>query len=318
MESSITFHDYHPDCVTLEEAIIAGLSKEQKSIPPKFFYNERGSQLFDKICDQPEYYPPTVEREMLKKRADEIATLTGSHRVLIEPGAGSAEKVRLLLDTLRPAAFIPMDISFDYLKTSASDLSAQYPWLDIHATCVDFSHSLPIPEIAPEGPRLFFFPGSSIGNFDHDEAEAFLRMAHDAIGNDGMLLIGVDTKKNEAQLNAAYNDQAGVTAQFNLNLLHRMRDELNIDCNPDHFDHKAFYNGERGRIEMHLVSNREQTLKLNGYRFEFEKGESVHTENSYKYAPDEFLRLAEKSGFRAVRHWLAPDNLFAIYLLEAA
>ena len=317
MESSITFHDYHPECTTLEEAVITGLSKEQKSIPPKFFYNERGSQLFDQICEQPEYYPPTVEREMLTNYADEIASLTGIGRVLIEPGAGSADKVRLLLDALQPTAFVPMDISFDHLKSSASDLSEQYPWLDIHATCVDFTHSLPIPEITPDGPRLFFFPGSSIGNFNHDEAEQFLRMVHDAIGEDGMLLIGVDTKKNEARLNAAYNDQAGVTAEFNLNLLHRMRDELNIDCNPDHFDHKAFYNRVQGRIEMHLVSNREQTLKLNGHRFQFEKGEPVHTENSYKYAPDEFLKLAEKSGFKAVRHWLAPDNLFAIYLFEA-
>ena len=155
----------NPPALSLYDAVIDGLSRERKSIPPKFFYDERGSKLFDRICEQPEYYPPTVERRMLSRLADEIASLTGTGRILIEPGAGNAAKVRLILDALRPAAFVPMDISFDYLKSAAMDLAREYPWLPVHAACVDFTHSLPIPEEAPEGPRLLFFPGIQPGQF---------------------------------------------------------------------------------------------------------------------------------------------------------
>jgi len=318
MEKTITFHDYQPDTLSLHDAVIHGMSKEQKSIPPKFFYNERGSQLFDKICEQPEYYPPTVERKILTERAAEIAALTGRSRILFEPGAGSADKVRLLLDELRPSAFIPMDISFEHLKSAAITLADEYPWLNVHAACVDFTHSLPIPDIAPEGPRLCFFPGSSIGNFDRSEAKTFLSKIRHSVGDDGMLLIGVDTQKNETIMNEAYNDEAGVTAEFNLNLLHRMREELGMDCDPADFDHKAFYNSDAGRIEMHLVSKQEQSLQLNGHTFDISKGESLHTENSYKYTPRDFLQVASTSGFNEVRHWVDDDGLFALYLLAAA
>lgn len=317
MDKTITFHDHKPKTLSLEEAVVNGLSKERKSIPPKFFYDERGSQLFDMICEQPEYYPTTIERKMLSEKASEIASLTGQERILIEPGAGSAEKVRLLLEELKPAAYIPMDISFDYLKTAAVALVDVYPWLRVHATCVDFTHSLPIPDVAPEGPRLLFFPGSSIGNLDQTEAEVFLSMIREAVGEDGMLLIGVDTKKCESTLHAAYNDEAGVTAEFNLNLLHRMREEIGVECNPSHFDHKAFYNSDAGRIEMHLISNRDQTLTLNDQSFDMDTGESLHTENSYKYAPAEFLSLAANNDFKEVRHWVDSDGLFAIYLFAA-
>ena len=315
MSKTVTFHDYQPEELSLEDAVIEGLSQLQKTIPPKFFYDERGSNLFDEICLQPEYYPPTVELEMLKQYVDEIAQLTGQGRILIEPGAGSAVKVRILLDHLKPAAFIPMDISFCHLKSASLALSEQYPWLPIHAACVDFSHSLPIPEQAPVGQRLLFFPGSSIGNFNHKEARQFLRMIHDALGQGGMVLIGVDTKKNEQVLNAAYNDKAGVTAEFNLNLLHRMRNELGMNLNPEDFEHNAFYNAVEGRIEMHLVSKRDQQIALNGHQFRFRAGETLHTENSYKYTPDEFLSLAANSGFKEVAHWVDKDALFAIYLL---
>ncbi len=317
MSSLISFHDYKPKTLSLHDAVVEGLSKDRKSIPPKFFYDERGSQLFDEICQQPEYYPPTVEQKMLADNATEIASLSGQGRILIEPGAGNATKVRLLLNALRPTAYIPMDISFDYLKSAAVALADEYPWLQVHATCVDFTHSLPIPDAVPDGPRLLFFPGSSIGNFDLNEAKEFLAICRKAVRNDGMLLIGVDTKKSEPRLNAAYNDKAGVTARFNINLLHRMRDELGIECNPAHFAHKAFYNSSAGRIEMHLVSKQKQTLRLNGYRFNLDPGESLHTENSYKYTPSEFLQLASMSRFKEVRHWLDEDGLFAIYLFSA-
>jgi dimethylhistidine N-methyltransferase len=314
---NITYHNYQPITLSFRDAVINGLSLDSKSIPPKFFYDERGSKLFDRICEQPEYYPPSVERKMLSRLKDEIASLTGTGRVLIEPGAGNATKVRLLLDALRPAAFVPMDISFDYLKSIARELAREYPWLPVHAACVDFTHSLPIPEQVPEGPRLLFFPGSSLGNFDPGETSDYLSLVHNTVGDSGMLLIGVDTKKSESLLNAAYNDAAGMTAEFNLNLLHRMRKELDMDCNPENFKHRAFYNSEAGRIEMHLVSRHAQELRFNGHCFNLEEGESLHTENSYKYTPKEFISMASKSGFREVRHWVDSDGLFAIYLLEA-
>ena len=313
---NITFHDHKPEALSLYDAVVDGLSRNDKSIPPKFFYDERGSELFECICRQPEYYPPNVEQHMLSQLADEIASLTGKGRILVEPGVGSATKVRLLLDVLRPTAFVPMDISFDYLKNVMKLLAVEYPWLPIHAACVDFTHSLPIPEETPSGPRLLFFPGSSLGNFHQEEAGDFLKMVHDMLGRDGMLLIGVDTKKSESLLHAAYNDAAGVTAEFNLNLLHRMRRELNAELDPKVFEHKAFYNDEAGRIEMHLVSKCPQKLRVNGHCFDFEAGESIHTENSYKYSPDEFLSLASGSGFAEVRHWVDDNGLFAIYLLK--
>lgn len=317
MMARITFHDHKPAALNLRDAVVEGLSRQNKIIPPKFFYDARGSELFDLICEQPEYYPPRVERRMLCGLADEIASLTGTGRVLIEPGAGNAAKVRLLLDPLRPCAFIPMDISCDYLRSSAIDLAQDYPWLTVHAACVDFTHSLPVPEEAPGAPRLMFFPGSSLGNLDQQEAREFLGMTRATLGDEGMLLIGIDTKKSEGVLNAAYNDSAGVTAEFNRNLLHRMRRELAADIDPDAFEHRAFYNARAGRVEMHLVSTRPQAFKVDNRRFEFAAGESLHTESSYKYTPEEFLSLASGCGFRPVRHWLDDERLFAIYLLEA-
>ncbi|MFC1748004.1 L-histidine N(alpha)-methyltransferase [Pseudomonadota bacterium] len=313
----INFYDHKPESLSFHDAVVEGLSRERKSIPPKFFYDERGSKLFDKICEQPEYYPPSVERRMLSRLANEIASLTGTGRVLIEPGAGSAAKVRLLLNALKPSAFVPMDISFDYLKSSAKALAQEYPWLPVHAVCVDFTHSLPLPSSAPQGRRLLFFPGSSLGNFHKDDAGKFLSLVRETVVEDGMLLIGVDTKKNASVLNAAYNDAAGVTAEFNLNLLHRMRNELDAKFDLGMFKHKAFYNSGIGRIEMHLVSRESQEVRINGYRFSLKEGESLHTENSYKYTPKEFLTLATDSGFKPVRHWVDDDGLFAIYLLGA-
>ncbi|MET0065049.1 MAG: L-histidine N(alpha)-methyltransferase [Candidatus Thiodiazotropha sp.] len=315
MMERITFHDHKPAALSLYDAAIDGLSRDAKTIPPKFFYDQRGSELFDRICEQPEYYLPTVECRMLSEHAGEIAELIGQGRLLIEPGAGSACKVRLLLDALKPSAFVPMDISFEHLKASARALSAEYPWLAIHATCIDFSHSMPIPDTAPDDPRLVFFPGSSLGNFNRREAGLFLNLVADTLGRDGMLLIGVDTKKSNRVLDAAYNDAAGVTADFNLNLLHRLREELNADLDPEVFEHHAFYNPDEGRVEMHLVSTCRQVLSIDGHRFEFHAGESLHTENSYKYAPDEFIALARQNGFNPVRHWVDREGLFAIYLL---
>lgn len=316
MAKTITFHDHKPKTLSLQEAVIQGFSGQSKSIPPKFFYDERGSALFAAICEQPEYYPPDIERAMLSRLAGEITELTGTGRVIFEPGAGGATKIRLLLPALKPLAYVPMDISCEFLKEAACALVDEFPWLPVHATCVDFTHSLPIPESAPTGPRLAFFPGSSIGNFTPREACKFLALVSDRIGRDGMLLIGVDTKKDPAILHAAYNDAAGITAAFNLNLLQRMRNEAGVECAPENFEHRAFYNSDQGRVEMHLVSRCRQTLRLNGYRFEFSEGETVHTENSYKYTPEEFIALTADVGLDLQQYWLGEQDLFALYLFH--
>ena len=317
MTAEIRYHDFKPEALSLRDAVVRGFSRPQKSIPPKFFYDARGSALFERICQQPEYYLPDVERRMLSEMAREIAGLTGPGRVLIEPGAGSAEKVRLLLEALSPSAYVPMDISFGFLKQAAQNLVVEHPGLPVHAVCVDYTHSLPLPDGLPEGDRLVFFPGSSLGNFEPPEAQAFLTLIRRTVGAGGMLLIGVDTKKPVAILDAAYNDAAGVTAAFNLNLLHRIRRELQAEVDPRAFDHQAGYNPQAGRIEMHLVSREPQRVRLNDHSFEFEQGERLHTESSYKYTPQEFLELAGQAGFSARRYWLDPEGLFAIYLLEA-
>ncbi|TVT58033.1 MAG: L-histidine N(alpha)-methyltransferase [Sedimenticola thiotaurini] len=317
MSKTITFHDHHPQIQSLKSAVIAGLSKPNKSIPPKYFYDERGSKLFAEICEQPEYYPPNIERALLSKITEEIFHLTGTNRLIIEPGAGSATKIRILLDPLKPSAYLPMDISCEYLRSSAAEIADDFPWLPVHAVCVDFTHSIPLPDTAPKGHRMAFFPGSSIGNFTPHEARSFLEMVRQTLSPGGLLLIGVDTKKPADILNAAYNDAAGITAAFNLNLLHRIRDEVKADCNPENFEHLAFYNQTLGRIEMHLISRCRQTLHLSDYQFQLEEGESIHTENSYKYTPDEFIDLATQAGLQPVQHWLDDQKLFALYLLQA-
>ena len=313
----IRFYDHKPKSVSLYEAVIDGFSRPNKSLPPKFFYDERGSYLFDQICDQPEYYLPDIERNLLIRHRHHIADLIGKGRVVIEPGAGSLTKIRLLLEQLEPDAFVPMDISGRYLQAACRDLAEDYPELDIHGVCVDFTHSMPLPDMISDAPRLAFFPGSSLGNFHQHEASQFLSMIRKTIGKDGMLLIGVDTKKPADILNAAYNDAAGITAEFNLNLLHRILNELEADLDVNNFDHHAFYNQNKGRIEMHLVSQREQRVRVGEHDFHFKSGESVHTECSYKYSPDEFISLAAEAGMEPVHYWLAEDQLFGMYLLRS-
>lgn len=317
VDSQVTFHDYKPKQLSLYTAVLNGFSKPCKSIPPKFFYDKRGSYLFDKICKQPEYYLPNVEKSLLEEVQHEITQHVGKGRVVIEPGAGNLSKIRLLLNQLKPEAYIPMDISSEYLKEASENLAKDFPWLNIHATCVDFTHSMPLPDITSNAPRLAFFPGSSLGNFNKLEAQQFLSMIRETIGDEGMLLIGVDTKKPQKILNAAYNDEAGVTAEFNLNLLHRIQNELEADFELDNFDHYAFYNDIQGRIEMHLVSQCDHNVRIDDQDFYFKDGETLHTENSYKYAPEEFIALSKSAKLGLKNYWLAEDELFAIYLLQS-
>jgi dimethylhistidine N-methyltransferase len=313
----ITFHDEDPGQASLREAVLNGLAAQPKSIPPKFFYDQRGSELFDAICEVPEYYPTRTEIGLLQTHAHEIAGLIGPQCLLIELGSGASKKVRLLLEALKPSAYLGIDISRDFLLQSTRQLAADYPWLEVHAACADFSQELALPGLSAGGGRnkLAFFPGSSIGNFEPGEAITLLDRLADILGPGGALLIGVDVKKDPQILNAAYNDAQGITAAFNLNLLERVRNELDTTLNPADFYHQAFYNSEQGRIEMHLGSRRAQRVRVARHWFEFARDETIHTENSYKYWVLEFQSLAAQAGYQPIRVWLDQDELFSVHYL---
>ena len=312
---ALEFIDHSPVETRLRDEVVAGLSRTPKVLSPKLFYDAEGSRLFDAICHTPEYYPTRTEMGILRDKAEEIASLVGEGALLIEPGSGSSDKVRLLLDALRPAVYMPMDISRDHLYEAARRLARAYPWLSVQAACADFTLDETLPLCPPGMRRIVFFPGSTIGNFEPEQAVGFLRRIADLIGSDGGLLIGVDLKKEAAVLNRAYNDAAGITAAFNRNLLQRMRRELRAVVEIERFEHHAFYNSEAGRVEMHLRSTMAQAIEVGGFSFAFEEGETIHTENSYKYSVDEFTALAERGGLRSVQVWSDKDNLFSVHYL---
>lgn len=314
--ASITFHDLHPGADDLAADVVAGFSRPQKSIPPKYFYDAEGSRLFDAITELPEYYPTRTETAMLRKYADAIAQKAGTGHLLVEPGSGSCGKARILFEGLQPCAYVPMDISGDHLRVAAEAVAAEYPWLEVHAACTDFTRLMTLPPGSPEGRRLAFFPGSSIGNFDPARAVDFLRLIAGMVGPGGQLLIGVDLKKETQILEAAYNDAQGITAAFNLNLLTRINRELGADFDLSQWRHRAFYNAAEGRIEMHLVSRVAQQVSLAGHTFDFAEGETIHTENSYKYSVAEFRDLAARAGFTTDTVWTDDDKLFSLHLLQ--
>lgn len=310
------FYDYHPEQSDFYGEVVTGLQATPKVIPPKFFYDEIGSNLFEQICQLPEYYPTRTEQKILSRNAREIAKIVGTHSYILEPGCGSCEKIKILLETLKPKAYVPMDISKDFLQKSAQAISDAYPWLDVHAACVDFTAPMELPFCPDNENKLAFFPGSSIGNFEPKHAKQFLSQVVDMVGEGGGMLIGVDLKKDEQLLRDAYNDNAGVTAEFNLNLLSRINEELDANFNLDHFNHHAFYNAEVGRIEMHLVSQKSQKITVGDHIIDFSKGESIHTENSYKYTVKEFQQLASDAGFMPVQVWTDADQLFSVHYFE--
>lgn len=320
MPLSVHFHDQRPQAAgrSLREEVLAGFAERPKTTPPKLFYDRRGSELFEQICRQPEYYPTRTEELILARAAHDIAEIAGQDASLVELGSGASRKVRLLLEAMHPASYLGIDISEDFLRTSTQRLAADYPWLEVHAACADFSRPMSLPDgFAGEHP-LAFFPGSSIGNFDPEEALAFLANLHELLPEGGGLLIGVDLVKDRDVLEAAYNDRAGVTAAFNLNLLERIRRELDSDIEPDTFVHRAFFNQADSRIEMHLVSPRAQDVAIEGERFHFTAGESLHTENSYKYSAEGFRALAGRAGFCALALWTDPQALFSVHYLQRA
>jgi len=297
-----------------EAEMVAALSQAPRRIAPKFFYDEAGSALFDRICDLPEYYPTRTEFGLLHTHAAEMARLIGPAADLVEFGAGSLTKVRVLLDALpRPRSFVPIDISAEHLHASAVPLRQAYPGLDVQPLAGDFTAELQLP--ASER-RVGFFPGSSIGNMDRAEALVFLRRCRGWLAGGG-LLIGVDLVKDPQLLHAAYNDAAGVTAAFNRNLLVRANRELGADFEPDQFAHYAFYEPQQRRIEMHLLSRRDQRVSLAGLEFSFAEGETLHTENSHKYTVGDFRALASEAGFEPGPVWCDPQRLFSVHWLDA-
>jgi len=312
----IQFHDLHPTQADFEREVLTGLRDRPRRIPPKFFYDRRGSELFDAITETSEYYVTRAEIEILQTRADEIARLVGTGGLLLEPGGGSCAKVRILLEGLEPCAYVPMDISRNHLRMAAEQVAADFPWLEVHAAHTDFTRRMEVPPTAPEGPRVAFFPGSSIGNFDPEHAVDFIAAVADLVGPGGHFLIGVDLRKEKALLDAAYNDAQGITAAFNLNLLERMNRELGADFELQAWRHQAGYNEAEGRVEMHLVSTRKQRVTVAGEAFDFEEGETIHTENSYKYGLDEFEGLARRAGMEPVGVWTDQRGLFSVHLLQ--
>lgn len=313
----IAFYDLQPEAGSFLESVLAGLSRPQKTLSPKYFYDARGCELFDTICGLPEYYPTRTEMAMMEARAPEIAAHLGPDSILIEYGSGTSRKTRVLIAALDPAVYMPIDIAGEQLRVSAMQLAEAFPKLEIVAVCADYSQPLRLPEIESMSARrrVIYFPGSTIGNFTVPEALAFLRNARALAGADGAMLVGVDLKKDHALLHAAYNDAQGVTAEFNCNLLARINRELGADFDLPAFRHHAFYNAGAGRIEMHLVSLAAQRVTLGGRIFDFRPGETIHTENSCKYSVGEFQQLAQAAGFEPAACWTDPQQWFAVHLL---
>jgi L-histidine Nalpha-methyltransferase len=302
---------------SFREDVIAGLSRPQKSIPPKYFYDAQGSRLFARICRLREYYVTRAELALTREHLAQIARFAGKGSTLIEYGSGESLKTRLLLRALRPSVYLPVDISRDALHAAARRLQREFPWLGIVAVRADFSAPLSLPPFRGRGRPLVYFPGSTIGNLEPQAAQAFLSMTRGQIGASGAMLVGVDLKKDANRLHAAYNDAPGVTAAFNLNVLARANRELGASFDLRRFRHYAFYNAPAGRIEMHLVSLERQSVRIGRHRFTFERGETIHTESSYKYSAAEFGALAAAAGFRPKKLWTDREKLFSLHGLVA-
>lgn len=321
--AGLRFTDLHPDSGDFLAEVLAGLSERPKRLPTKYFYDWLGSQLFDAICELPEYYPTRAELEITEREAGAIAADIGPDGLLVEFGSGSSTKTRILLEHLqRPAAYLPVDISREHLLATAHGLARDFPKIEILPVCADYTQPMALP--APSRParrRVVYFPGSTIGNFEYARAERFLERIADLVGPGGGLLIGVDLAKDRAILEPAYDDAAGVTADFNLNLLERINRELGADFDTEAFRHVAFYNDALGlpgvgRMEMHLESLRDQELRIGGRVFALAAGERALTEYSYKYSREAFAALATRAGFAVRDFWTDAAGLFSLQMLE--
>ncbi len=294
--------------------VLEGLESVPKRISPKYFYDERGSALFEEITEVPEYYLTRTEMAIMERSVGEIATRIGAGAALIELGSGTSRKTRLLLAALdRPAGYVPVDLNCGLLVESARGLRAEFPGLPVIPVCADFLTSFVVPEL-PVAParRVVYFPGSTIGNLDAEDVALLFQRVAVLAGPGGGFLVGVDLRKDPAVLEAAYNDALGVTRAFNLNLLERIARELGADLDPDQFEHHAFYNEAEGRVEMHLVSLAPQEIRLEGHTIPFREGETIHTENSYKYAPDGLAGFARAAGFVQECVWTDERRFFSV------
>lgn len=308
--------DLYTPVSNMESDIKKGLSQPQKQISSKYFYDRRGSELFELITKEIEYYPTRAELEIFSTYGVEMSEVMGAVHTLIEYGSGSSRKIQSLLHSLHTLEeYVPIDISRDFLMESCSLLSNQYQHLRIKAICGDYTTPLLLPlEMGKK--RVIFFPGSTIGNFEPKEARDFLLQSRELLANGDGFLIGVDMKKDQSVLEEAYNDCNGVTAAFNKNVLTRLNVELGADFDVDQFHHIAFYNEKEGRIEMHLKSSEDQTVTIRGDQYALKKREMIHTENSYKYSIREFQWLSSQCGYRPVKVWTDSKGLFSVYYLE--
>jgi dimethylhistidine N-methyltransferase len=292
-----------------------GLSRSPKQLQPKYFYDAEGSALFEEITVLPEYYPTRTELTILRDHANEIADLADEGAALVEFGAGATTKARLLLSSGRFRAYVPVDISADFLNGQADELRSDFPHLAVYPVAADFTRPFALPAEIADLPKVGFFPGSTLGNFDPQDAHMFLRSARRILGDRARMVIGVDLEKDERTLHAAYNDAAGVTGRFNINLLKRINDELGGDFNLSEFAHDAVYNRDQHRIEMHLVSRRPQIVHVLGRSFQFGEGETIHTESSYKYSVPRFRALAENAGWTLQQSWTDANEMFSVHVL---
>ncbi len=297
--------------------VLEGLSKEQKEISCKYFYDEKGSLLFDKICELEEYYPTRTELKIMEENIGEIASSLGENILLVELGSGSSIKTRLLLEHLSNlAAYIPIDISSEHLLKTADQLRADFPGIDIYPLVADYNKHFTLPVVAKEFSRIVvYFPGSTIGNSTPLQAKYFLGRIAKILNRNGALLIGVDLKKDKRVLEAAYNDSKGITADFNLNILERLNRDINSNFDVSEFEHLAYFNEQAGRIEMHLKSKQSQSVKIDGITMTFDKGDDILTEYSYKYSLKEFEELVS-GNFKVKNVWVDESNLFSVQLLK--
>jgi dimethylhistidine N-methyltransferase len=311
------FHDLATDRQDFRTALIEGLSGAHKAIPCRFLYDEPGSALFDRICDLPEYYPTRTEIGILRAYAPDMAGAIGPEAQLVELGSGSSAKVGILLDALdRPAGYVPIDIAEEHLLAAARRIQAEYPDLRVEAVCADFAQDFALPANRGAGRRVGFYPGSTIGNLEPDDAERFLAAWAERLGKGALMIVGVDLRKSAAIVEPAYDDAQGITALFSLNVLARANRELGADFDLQRFRHRARYDADTGKVGIDLVSLADQVATVGDSRFSFSKGEALHIENSWKYTIDDFQALANRAGFQPVAVWTDAQTLFSVHLLE--
>jgi dimethylhistidine N-methyltransferase len=302
---------------SFSDHVIAGLSDDPKWLSAKYFYDSAGSELFEQITELPEYYPTRTELTILERNAGAMSAFIPLSAALVEFGTGSTKKARIVIDAApQLAAYVPVDISGEFLAQEAAAMRRDVPWIAVLPVAADFTRDFDLPAQIRARPRVGFFPGSTIGNFEPQDAAEFLRQAGRILGAGSTMIVGVDLIKDEAVLNAAYDDAAGVTARFNLNVLARMNRELGGDFDLTSFRHRAFYSVAHHRIEMHLESVKAQAVTVAGRSFKFRKGETIHTENSYKYTVESFRALAESAGWRPLSVWTDAKDYFSIHALK--